>query len=146
MTVQLTQPEFQWLAGILQDIPEFGSVRDRRRLLESAFGGVERARAVLGRVDLEGPPRSAGVGLLQHLLAFGEVSPGRHALGVLLDELLINMGLSDDADFLSDLIVNYQLKPGTPPSVALVAPPPPVPDAASRYVFVSYARPDQAIA
>ena len=109
MILSITQPEFQKLVQIVQDLPDFSSARDRRRLLEVAFGGVKRGSNVLSRVDLEGSPRGVATSLIQRLMTFGQVEPGREALSVLLDEILSNMGSGDDADFLSDLIVHYQM-------------------------------------
>jgi len=57
------------------------------------------------------------------------------------------MGLGDDADFLADVIARYKLvdKPAIMP-LAIPSAPSPVADSGDKYVFISYARPERAIA
>lgn len=37
MTIKLSQPDFQHLTSIVQNLPDFASVRDRRRLFAGAL-------------------------------------------------------------------------------------------------------------
>ena len=137
--------DYQKLYGILQRRTDFQSESDRRRLLVSAFAGVPRGDVVLSGLDVSGAPRGASVAVIMYLERFSYVEKGRHALSPLFDEMLATMGVGDDADFLSDLIVKYKLKPATPPSMPSVPLPSSV-AAGDKYLFISYARPDQPIA
>ena len=44
MTVELSQPDFQRLSRIVQNLPDFANVRDRRRLVAGALAGIPQWR------------------------------------------------------------------------------------------------------
>lgn len=148
MTVQLNQSEFQRLVRIIQIQPEFASQAERRNLITLAFGTAGKADAILSRLNLGGTPMGASVEIVNFLCKFGQIEPGYEALGVFLDQLLINMGISDEANFMADIIERHNLIKPTAPLVATMPldVPDPIGDASSKYVFISYARPDQSIA
>jgi hypothetical protein len=148
MTIQLAQPEFQGLVRILQSQAEFAAHNDRQNLITLAFGMSGKADIIRARLNLSGPPMSAAVELIRFLSTFGQVEPGIEALGVFLDQLLVNMGLGDDADFMAEIIARHKLvNPPTAVVSSLSLPlPTPIPSASEKYVFISYARPEQAIA
>jgi len=146
VTVELTQADFGHLTQILQTRPEFALARDRYRLVAGALEGVDRASAILGRIDFDGTAMGTAVEVVRLLSTFGQVTPGKEALGAFLEQLLITTGGGEDADFMSDLITRYHLNAPPPAPVIIPAAPPPVADASSRYVFLSYAHPDAAAA
>lgn len=148
MTIQLTQPEFQRLVRILQNQTEFASQLDRQSLITLAFGMSGKADVIRSRLNLSGTPMSAAVELIRFLSTFGQIEPGIEALGAFIDQLLVNIGLSDDADFMAEIIARYKLinPPTSIASTVSLPPPTPVASAKEKYVFISYARPEQAIA
>ncbi len=150
MTITLAPSEFQRLTRIVQDLPEFGGARERRRLVEGALEGVDRANIMLGRIDFDGTPMGVATEVIRFLMGFGQTAPGQEALGVFLDYVLINTGGGDDADFMADLITRYNLRA---PTLSLsttfttpAVPGVPIPGAAAEYVFISYAHADRLIA
>ena len=147
MAVNVTQSDFQQLVRIVQRQPLFASEVQRRNLVTLAFGIGGRAEIILAQLDLSGNPMNAAITLVNFLLQYGQVERGVAALGVLVDQLLANMGLGDDADFLADVIARYKLvdKPAIMP-LAIPSAPSPVADSGDKYVFISYARPERAIA
>lgn len=147
MTLRIAQPDLQRLCRIIQSQPSFATEIQRRNLVTLAFGVYGRAENILAQLDLSGNPMNAAIMLTSFLIQYGEVELGVAALGMLLDQLLANMGLSDDADFLADLITRYNLvkKPVVMPLAIPVAPAP-IAGAGSRYVFISYAHIDSPIA
>jgi hypothetical protein len=44
LTVELSQPDFQRLSRIVQNLPDFANVRDRRRLVAGALAGIPQWR------------------------------------------------------------------------------------------------------
>jgi predicted phosphohydrolase len=115
MTVKLEQPDFQRLVEILQGLPEFANERYRRRLLTAAFTGVAHADRILADIDLEGTPRGAAVELVRFLGGFGQVSPGREALGALLQEIGNRLGEGDQQHFIRSLFSSYTLSTSAVP-------------------------------
>lgn len=148
MAVQLSQPEFQRLVRILQNQPDFGSPYDRQQMITMAFGNAGKADIIRGRLNMSGAPMGAAVELVNFLCKFGQISPGVEALGVLLQHLLSNMGAGDEANFLNEIMDKHKLNnpPTSPAPVAPVPTPDPVAGASEKYVFISYARPDQPVA
>ena len=61
MTVELSRSDFQQLTRILQKLPEFGNVRDRRRLVAGALEGIPQIDIMLARLDLDGAPMAVSV-------------------------------------------------------------------------------------
>lgn len=149
MTFQLNQQEFQRLVYIIQNLPEWGSSRDRRTLVQYTLEGNKRSNTILSRLDLDGSPFMTASQTVKILVDFGQITDGVEALGAFIDQLLKNIiGGGEDADFMADVISTYRLV--SPPSVKLsIAPitsPSPVNSAKEKYIFISYARPEQAIA
>ncbi len=147
MAVQLNQAEFQGLVRILQKQPEFADPTSRQQLLTFAFGMSDKANVIMARLNLGGTPMGAAVEVVRFLATFGQVTLGVEALGVFLDQVASNMGYGDDADFIADLIARHNLV--NPPALRLPADlptPDAVAGASSKQVFISYARPQQAIA
>ena len=146
LSVELSQPDFLRLTRIVQDLPEFALARDRYRLMANTLSGVERANVMLGRIDFDGTAMGVAVEVVRFLSGFGQVAPGKEALGVFLEQLLQNTGGGEDANFMSDLILRYQLNLLPLRTVETLPTPSPTERAAEHYIFISYARPDQAIA
>lgn len=117
MTIQLDRSDFQQLARIVQDLPDFANVRDRRRLVAGALEGVARADIILARLDLDGTPMGAAVEVVRFLAQFGQVAYGKEALGVFLNYIQPFVG-DEDAAFIATLFRSYPLDapvvPGRP--------------------------------
>ncbi len=54
MTIQLARPDFQQLTRIVQNLPDFANVRDRRRLVVGALEGASKAAVTVSRLDQDG--------------------------------------------------------------------------------------------
>lgn len=115
MTVQLSQPDFLHLTRIVQNLPDFANVRDRRRLLVGVFAGIPQANTILGRLDLDGIPMSVAVEVVQLLCQFGRVAYDKEALAVFLNYIQPFSG-DEDADFILELFQNYPLDVPLSPS------------------------------
>lgn len=108
MTIKLSQPDFLRLTQIVQKLPEFANVRDRRRLLIGVFEGKPQANTILGRLDLEGTPMGASVEVVKFLCEFGRVAYDKEALAVFLNKIQDYSG-DEDTDFIIELFQNYPL-------------------------------------
>lgn len=106
--IQLSQEEFRRLASIVQSLPDFSNVRDRRRLVAGALEGVPRAETVLARLDLDGAPMAVAVEVLRFLAHFGQVAYGKEGLGVFLNYIL-PFAEDTDATFITGLFETYPL-------------------------------------
>ncbi len=148
MSLNITQPDFQQLTRILQRQPTFGNETQRRSLVMLAFGVSGPAETILSQLDLSGNSMNAAVTLVNFLSHYGQVERGVESLGVLIDQLLSNMGLGEEADFLADVIHRYKLvnKSPIPSSSTTLPSPPTVAGADTKYIFISYARPERSIA
>jgi V8-like Glu-specific endopeptidase len=117
MAVTLARSDFQYLTRIVQNLPDFANVRDRRRLVAGALEGVERAETILARLDLDGTPMGVAVEVVRFLAQFGQVAYGKEALGVFLNYIQPFVG-DVDAAFLTALFQTYPLDalatPGRP--------------------------------
>ncbi|GAB4206581.1 MAG: hypothetical protein Fur006_63750 [Coleofasciculaceae cyanobacterium] len=114
MTVQLSQPDFNRLTQIVQKLPGFANVRDRRDLVVGAFGGDPKADVILGLLDLDGMPMGVSVRLVSRLSEFGQVAYGKEALSVFLNYIQPFAG-DEDSDFILELFQKYPLDvPATP--------------------------------
>ena len=107
--LELQREDFRRLATLVQDLPEFANVRDRRRLVAGALEGAPRASTLLAGLDLDGSPRGVAVEVIKTLAQFGQVAYGKEALGVLLNELLDRIGEGENQDFIRTLFANYPL-------------------------------------
>jgi len=108
MTIQLARPDFQQLTRLVQNLPDFANVRDRRRLVAGALEGVERADVILSRLDLDGTPMGVAVEVVRFLAQFGQVAYGKEALGVFLNYIQPFVG-DEDAVFITSLFQTYPL-------------------------------------
>ncbi|WP_088241671.1 trypsin-like peptidase domain-containing protein [Calothrix rhizosoleniae] len=115
MTVQLSTPDFQRITRILQNLPDFANVRDRRRLLVGVFEGTTQANTILGRLDLDGTPMSVSVEVVRFLCQFGRVAYDKEALAVFLNHIQPFTG-DEDRDFILELFQNYPLDVPASPS------------------------------
>jgi S1-C subfamily serine protease len=108
MSIQLSQPDFRQLTRLVQNLPDFATVRDRRRLVAGALEGVARADLLLARLDLDGTPMGVAVEVVRFLAGFGQVAYGKEALGVFLNYLqpLVD---ETDAAFIDALFQRYPL-------------------------------------
>lgn len=117
--VQLSQPDFQRLTHIVQNLPDFANVRDRRRLVAGALEGVSQADVILARLDLDGTPMAVSVETVRFLAQFGQVVYGKEALGVFLNYVQPFAG-DENATFISSLFETYALDALASPSHPLV--------------------------
>ncbi|OYD87529.1 serine protease [Nostoc sp. 'Peltigera membranacea cyanobiont' 213] len=109
MTIQLSQPDFQRLTRVVQNLPDFADVRGRQDFLTGAFGGDPKADIILARLDWEGSPMSFSVRIVSFLSQFGQVAYGKEALAVFLNHIQNYIGDSDDKDFILGLFQTYPL-------------------------------------
>ncbi|MBN3908077.1 MAG: trypsin-like peptidase domain-containing protein [Nostoc sp. NMS1] len=115
MTVQLSQPDFQRLIRIVQNLPDFANMRDRRRLVAGALQGVAQADIILARLDLDGAPMGVSVEVVRFLSQFGRVAYNQEALAVFLNYIQPYAG-DEDKDFIVELFQNYPLDIPVSPS------------------------------
>lgn len=114
MAIQLNQSEFEDLTRVLSQHGDWQSQDRRINFMIDVFAGSPRKADILPNLDLGGTPRSAAVGVIHRLSIFGQDEPGREALEVLINKLLVYIGGGADADFLRALL----MKPSsiTPPA------------------------------
>jgi hypothetical protein len=140
----LTQDLFKQISELLR--PAMGDAADRKALIESAFVGSR----LLEQIQWDGAARTFTTRLVRLLDQFGEISPGRLALVALLEEYRQEVGTNVQAEIdglLSKLAAATKISPSpTPAAPSVVASPEQVFVKDELYVFISYARPDQAIA
>jgi len=79
------------LVAVFASHPEFRTEDGRWKLVDHAFGGIPRAEAATGRLDLRDPPRSAAGSLVGRLLDFGRLGQ-RHSLSLVLEALRDQVG------------------------------------------------------
>lgn len=115
MTVQLSQPDFQRLTCIVQNLLDFANVRDRRRLVAGALQGIAQADIILARLDLDGAPMGVSVEVVRFLAQFGRVAYDKEALAVFLNYIQPYTG-DEDKDFIVELFQNYSLDVPVSPS------------------------------
>jgi V8-like Glu-specific endopeptidase len=114
LTVQLYKPDFDRLSRIVQNLPDFANVRDRRRLISGALEGVPQIDVILGRIDLDGTPMGVSVEVVRFLSKFGQVAYGKEALSVFLNYIQPFTG-DEDSEFIFELFQTYPLDvPATP--------------------------------
>ncbi|MCT7953141.1 serine protease [Ancylothrix sp. C2] len=115
MTVQLEQPDFRRLTHIVQNLPDFANVRDRRRLVAGALEGVPQVDVILARLDLDGTPMAVSVEVVRFLSQFGQVAYGKEALSVFLNYIQPFTG-DKDSGFILELFQKYPLDVPVSPS------------------------------
>ncbi len=146
MSIELVSTDFQKLIRIVQRQPSFVGETERRSLIRLGFGNASQAQVIMSQLDFSGTPMNAAVTIVSFLCQYGQVERGIEAVGVLIDQLLANMGLSEDADFLADIVTHYKLVNKLPSSPSPIPRPSLAVNADDKYVFISYARPDRAFA
>ncbi|MCK6576931.1 MAG: SUMF1/EgtB/PvdO family nonheme iron enzyme [Anaerolineae bacterium] len=118
-------------------LPEMGDTGARQALVESALYGA----SILQRIEWGGAARTFTVRLVRLLHDYGEVAPGKPALVALLEEVRGQVG-ADKQTQIDALIAEMS----APPAAQTITPPPKTFTEGDLYVFISYARPDQAVA
>ena len=107
MAISLSQEDFNRLTEILFLSGDWLTTRDRVDFIVDVFAGSERQSSILGRLELDGKPRPAAVRVIHTLSQFGQDSPGRESLGLLINKLIAHLGGGDNADFLRGLLEKY---------------------------------------
>jgi hypothetical protein len=118
MAVKLSQLDFQKLTRIVANLPEFGTERDRRRLVSGALEGVPKSDIILARLDLSGAPMLAAIEAIRFLASFGQVAYGKEALGVFLNYIQPFIG-GEDVTFIATLFATYPLDAPAIPDLPL---------------------------
>ena len=146
VVMNLSRPEFQQLTQIVQRQPGFALENQRYDLVYKTLQGISHSEAILGQIGFSGPAASVAVEIVRVLGDFGTVSPGREALIVFVEQILAEMGGSEDADFLARLIEQHTIQPSIVYDIPNVTLPEALSSVSEHYVFISYARPEQPIA
>jgi tetratricopeptide (TPR) repeat protein len=107
--IQLSREDFDRLAGILAQMPEFRSISTRSDFFLDVFIGTPLYGRIMGLLDLDGSPRMVAVRAITQLARFGQDKSGHETLALLLNRLLDYMGGGPDADFLGGLFDRYRL-------------------------------------
>jgi V8-like Glu-specific endopeptidase len=108
VTIQLDQTDFQRLTRIVQNLPDFANVYDRRRLVAGALEGVPQADVIVARLNLDGAAMGVSVEVIRFLSQFGQVAYGKEALSVFLNYIQPFTG-DEDSDFILKLFQRYPL-------------------------------------
>ncbi len=106
--IKLEKFDFQTLTQLVQNLPEFGMERERRRLVAGALEGESKADMMLARLDLGGSPMGAAIDTVRYLQGFGQVADGKQALGVFLNFLKPYLG-AEHVEFIESLFTRYPL-------------------------------------
>ncbi|WP_460202313.1 SUMF1/EgtB/PvdO family nonheme iron enzyme [Scytonema sp. NUACC21] len=106
MSVQLSHPDFQRLTQIVQKLPDFSNVRDRRRLIAGALEGLTEADAILAQLDLDGKPQAVSVEVVSFLYKFRQVANGQEVLWIFLNYIQSLTG-DEDTAFIQNLFQKY---------------------------------------
>jgi len=117
-------------------LPDMSDPDDRKALIESALYGSP----ALAKINWRGAAHPFTVQLVRTLDTFGEVEPGQPAVSALLEGLRPLIG-ADRQRTLDDLLAQI----AATPALAPIMPPATIIEG-DLYVFISYARPDQALA
>ena len=107
--LQLSQPDFDQLVGILSQQPDFRAVQGRIDLLTEVLAGSLRKADLLGSLNFDGNARGVAVRVIERLVTFGQDEPGQEALGRLINKLLSYIGGGSEAEFLRGLFQRYPL-------------------------------------
>jgi hypothetical protein len=101
--VTLTPEDRRELIELLSQLPELESPAGRRALLDLAGLG-----SLAPRIDLGGPTFLAVHAIVSHLTAFGQVTPGKEALGLFLSAVQPLVGI-ERSRLLTGLIERYSM-------------------------------------
>ncbi|UCC52050.1 MAG: PQQ-like beta-propeller repeat protein, partial [Anaerolineaceae bacterium] len=107
--VQLSREDFDRLATILAQMPEFRSISSRSDFFLDVFIGTPMQERLMSMLNLDGSPRIVAVRAIAALTRFGQDKPGRETLGMLLNRLLDYMGGGSNAEFVRGLFERYPL-------------------------------------
>lgn len=119
-------------------IPHMGDSEERRALVEQALYGSP----VLAQIRWDGAARPFTVALVRRLIDFGEITPGKLALIALLEQVKTLVGTDQKAQ-IDNLLASLRT-PKTSADVSIQ--PPEAKMEKDLYIFISYARPNQAVA
>lgn len=109
MTVELNRNDFQKLVDIVRNLPTFRTVDGRIELMLQTLRGSPRANDILSSLKFDGDARNVAVGVVDHLMNFGQVVRGREALGIFINQVLEYIGEGENAEFLRQLFHDYPL-------------------------------------
>ncbi|PAK27265.1 hypothetical protein CJD44_05095 [Streptomyces sp. alain-838] len=101
--VELSPEDRSAIITALKELPEFARETDRGEFVRNA--GLER---LAPHVDLSGSPHVAASRLVTHALAYGRVSPEHEALGRIVSEMTLLVGIEQRA-LLAGLLDRYDL-------------------------------------
>ena len=118
-------------------MPHVASPDDRKAWIETALYGC----GVLNQINWTGAAYTFAIALLRKLIDFGECELGKPAAVLLLEGLKPLVG-ADVQREIDELLTEIQ----APPAAQPITPPPKTFTEGELYVFISYARPDQAVA
>lgn len=130
----MNKPLFDRL--VQQLLPEMDDSGSRKALIESALYGAP----ILQKIQWDGAARPFTVRLVRLLDEYGDLAPGRLALVAVLEEVKAQVGLDRQAQI--EALIGELQAPSTVPEIT----PPDERIEGDLYVFISYARPDQAVA
>lgn len=101
--MHLAPPEFQRFIQIVMRLPGWSVAAQRRQWCELAFAGQPAATAILGLINLDGPPLLVATEVVRRLCDYGRIDDGRPALVVLAQAVQPYAG-EDDRAFLAAVI------------------------------------------
>ncbi|MFC5217058.1 trypsin-like peptidase domain-containing protein [Streptomyces coerulescens] len=101
--VELSPDDRAALIAVLKELPEFAREADRGEFVRNA--GLARLAT---HVDLSGSPYVAASRLVTHALAYGRVSPEHEALGRIVNELTLLVGI-EQRTLLTGILDRYGL-------------------------------------
>lgn len=101
--IKLTAEDRRNLVGLLIEMPEFGTADGRRALLDLAGLG-----SLASRIDISGSSFVAANSIVSHLAAYGRVSLGQEALGLLLNTVQPLVGV-EQRGLLASLLTRYSM-------------------------------------
>ncbi len=111
MNPPLSQDDFNRLTSILAARPNFANPTSRYAFVTAILQGSPRAATLQGGVPLTmANVHTDAVGVVHHLLQFGQDIRGREALTLLVRALIEDMGFGADGDFLIRLFEQYPLE------------------------------------
>jgi hypothetical protein len=114
MAAQLMNEEFNRLVDIIASTPVFMNPNGRFNWVAGFFQGSPRAAAIMGNLNIGGgAPRPDAVALVLSLTRFGQDIPGRDVMTLLINGMLREMGVGEDAQFLRGLLPRYSPAPDT---------------------------------
>ena len=108
MSIQLSSSDYRQLTKVVQKLPDFTNVRDRRQLISLALEGTPKSEMMLARLDLDGAPMLVAASVIDFLAKSGQVAYGKEALGVFVNYIQLFVD-DEDAEFIQTLFQKYPL-------------------------------------